>query len=306
MKLRGSWEGRGRNPVVGALVLVVGLGALYFLVQGLVLNGYILVDLLRGGAREGPPAKNGLEAIAMMYRRYRAVILAVLAATQLLIFLLPPLLLIPRWHTSEVGRYLRFQRFPPAGLALSLAGTLFLVPLASGVGQWLYFYFPELARWNRVTEQLMVDPRPLGLAATLLVIAVTPAVCEEVLFRGYFQSTLERRLRAPWHFLAAGLLFALFHQQVLGLPVLLLVGLYLGYVFFRFQSIYLTMLSHFLYNALLILLVNFPPDVPVLLDAEGGLRWPLLAGSAALFAAVIFGMARQPEVRAGNRAGRVP
>ncbi len=292
MKLRGSWEGRGRSPLVGALVLVVGLGALYVLVQSLLLNGYILVDLLRGGARRGEPDRRGLEAIAWLYRHYRPVILAVLAATQLAIFLLPPLLLIPRWHTPEVGRYLRFRRFPPAGLALSLAGTLFLIPLVLAAGGWLYSYFPELARWNQVTEALVVDPRPWPLAATLMVIAVTPAVCEEVLFRGYFQSTLERRLPAPWHFLAAGTLFALFHQQVLGLPTLLLVGIYLGYVFFRFQSIYLTMLSHFLYNALLVLLANFPQEASRLLQAGSGLRQSLLIGAAVGFAAVIFGMVR--------------
>jgi membrane protease YdiL (CAAX protease family) len=273
VKLQGSWERRGRNPLVGAMVLVAGLGAFYFLVQSLVLNGYILIDLFRNRAAGGQPALRGLEAIAELYRRYRPVILAVLAVTQLLIFLLPPLLLIPRWHTSEVGRYLRFCRFS-----------------AAGVGNWLYSFFPELVRWSRVTEALIVDPRPWPLAATILVIAATPAACEEVLFRGYFQRTLERRLAAPWHFLAAGTVFALFHQQVLSLPPLLLVGLYLGYVFFRFHSIYLTMLSHFLYNALLILLANFPPEVPALLDAGGGLRWPFLVGAVVLFAAVILGM----------------
>lgn len=292
MKLRGSWERRGRNPLVGALVLVAGLGAFYFLVQSLVLNGYILIDLLRGRAGASQPGENILEAIARVYRRYRPVIFTVLAATQLLIFLLPPLLLIPRWHTAEVGRYLRFRRFPLSGVALSLVGTLFLLPLAIGLGQWLYSFFPELARWNEAMEPLFVDPRPWSLAATILVIAVVPALCEEVLFRGYFQSTLERRLAAPWHFLVSGTVFALFHQQVLSLLSLLLVGIYLGYVFFRFRSIYLTMLCHFLYNALLILLANFSPQAPSLLNAEGGLRWPLLVGAAVLFAAVLFGMVR--------------
>jgi membrane protease YdiL (CAAX protease family) len=292
VKLQGSWERRGRNPLVGTLVLVAGLGALYFLVQSLVLNGYILVDLLRGGGGAGEPGENVLEAIARVYRRYRPAILIVLAATQLLIFLLPPLLFIPRWHTAEVGRYLRFRRFPLSGLALSVAGTLFLLPLAVGLGQWLYSFFPELARWNEAMEPLIVDPRPWPLAATVLVIAVVPALCEEVLFRGYFQGTLERRLSAPWHFLVSGTVFALFHQQVLSLLSLLLVGIYLGYVFFRFRSIYLTMICHFLYNASLILLSNFPPQAPTLLNAEGGLRWPLPIGAAALFAAVIFGMVR--------------
>jgi membrane protease YdiL (CAAX protease family) len=292
VKLRGSWERRSRNPLVGALVLVAGLGAFYFLVQSLVLNGYMLVDLIRGRAGANQQGQSVLETIAWVYRRYRPVILIVLAATQLLIFLLPPLLLIPRWHTAEVGRYLRFHRFPLTGLALSFAGTLFLLPLAIGLGQWMYSFFPELARWNEATAPLFVDPRPRSLVATILVIAVVPALCEEVLFRGYFQSTLERRLAAPWHFLVSGTVFALFHQQVLSLLSLLLVGIYLGYVFFRFRSIYLTMICHFLYNALLILLANFSPQAPTLLNAEGGLRWPFLMGAAALFAAVIFGIVR--------------
>jgi hypothetical protein len=290
VKLRGSWERRGRNPLVGALVLVVSLGAVYFLVQSLVLNAYILIDLLRGRAIGSQPGQDILQAIAEVYRRYRPVILGVLAVTQLLIFLLPLLLLIPRWHAAGVGRYLRFRRFPAAGLGLSIAGTLLLLPLAVGMGQWMYSFFPELARWSQASEALIVDPRPWPIIATLLVIGVVPAVCEEVLFRGYFQSTLERRLNAPWHFLVSGTVFALFHQQVLSLLSLLLVGVYLGYVLFRFRSIYLTMLCHFLYNALLILLANFPPQAPAVLSAEGGLRWPFLAGAAALFAAVILGM----------------
>jgi hypothetical protein len=43
---------------------------------------------------------------------------------------------------------------------------------------------------------------------------------------------------------------------------------------------------------LLILLANFSPQAPSLLNAEGGLRWPLLVGAAVLFAAVLFGMVR--------------
>lgn len=293
-KLPGSWERRGRNPLVGALVLVIGLGAFYMLLQSLVLNGFILVDTLR---REGwgwgraTTQRLSLEAVAELYRRYRPLILAVLTATQYLVFLVAPLLVIRRWHTPELARYLRIRRFTVPGLLLSLAGILLLLPVVSWVGQWLYSLFPNLVRLNRATESLLVDPRPWPLAATLLAIAVTPAICEEVLFRGYLQRTLQRRLAAPWHFLLSGGIFALFHQQVLSLPSLLLVGIYLGFVFFRFGSLYLTAFCHFLYNALLILLANFPPTLPWVFTPEGDLRWPVAAGSAVLFAAVAAGMA---------------
>jgi membrane protease YdiL (CAAX protease family) len=288
LKLAGSWERRGRNPLVGALVLVIGLGALYMLVQGLLLNGFILADLARRGPDLSPG--RGLEAFAELYRRYRPPILAVLTATQFLIFLLLPLLVIRRWHTPDLLSYLGLRRLPSAGL-LSLAGTLFLLPVSSGIAEWLLSFFPALARWSRVGNALIVDPRPWPLAATLLAIAVTPGLCEEVLFRGYLQRTLQRRLAFPWHFLLSGALFALFHQQVLSLPSLLLVGFFLGFVYHRFGSLYLTMLCHFLYNAVLILLANFPPRWPALVGLEGGFRWPFVAGSAALFAAAVAGMA---------------
>ncbi len=288
MKLAGSWERRGRNPLVGALMLVIGLGALYMLVQGLLVNGFILADLARRGGRQLQAAR-GLEMFAELYRRYRPVILIVLTATQYLIFLLLPLLVIRRWHTPDLVSYLGLRRLPPAGL-LSLPGALFLLPVSSGIARWLLSFFPALARWSRVGDALIVDPRPWPLAATLLAIAVTPGLCEEVLFRGYLQRTLQRRLPFPWHFLLSGALFALFHQQVLSLPSLLIVGFYLGFVYHRFGSLYLTMLCHFLYNAVLILLANFPPRWPAVFTLEGDFRGSIVAGGAALLAAAVAAM----------------
>jgi membrane protease YdiL (CAAX protease family) len=305
LRLSGSWERSGRNPLVGALVLVIGLGAAYMLTQGVLLNGLILADLLRrgaGGRLGGGHLGASIEQLAELYRRYRPLILGVVVATELGIFLVLPLWVIRRWHTPDLLSYLRLRRLPAAGLALSLAGTLFLLPVSAGLAQWLQSFFPALSRWGQVSEALVVNPRPWPLAATLLAIAVTPGLCEEVLFRGYLQRTLERRLPAPWHFLLSGSLFALFHQQVLSLPSLLLVGFYLGFVFFRFGSLLPTMLSHFLYNGILILLANFPPALPGVFDPQGGFRWAFVAGSAVLFAATIGGMlAVHPGGRGGHR-----
>ena len=293
MRLDGSWEGRGRNPLVAAVFLVAGLGALYMLVQALVLNGWILLDLLRAGGHR--PAGGGaalLEAMAGQYRRYRPLILGVLVATQFLIFLGPALLAVRRWHTAGVGAYLGLRRFPAAALPLSLAGIALLLVAVAWLDGWLFSFFPALARWNEASQALFIDPRPGPLAATLLAIAVTPAICEEVLFRGYFQGTLERRLRSPWPFLVSGAVFALFHQRVLGLPSLLLVGLYLGWVFHRFGALWLTMLCHLLYNALILLAVNFPSRVPAVLGAGLAPGWPAAAGAALLLAAAVWGLAR--------------
>jgi len=78
----------------------------------------------------------------------------------------------------------------------------------------------------------------------------------------------------------------------LSLPSLFLVGIYLGYLFFRFRSIYLTMLSHFLYNSLVILLANYQPKGGVLFDAEGSFRPPVVGVSALLFALTVLAAER--------------
>jgi hypothetical protein len=50
------------------------------------------------------------------------------------------------------------------------------------------------------------------------------------------------------------------------------------------------MLSHFLYNAALILLANFPQRWPAVFTLAGNFRWQVVAGSGLLLAATLAGM----------------
>ena len=97
------------------------------------------------------------------------------------------------------------------------------------------------------------DPAPLGVV--LLVLAITPAVCEETFFRGLVLAGL-RRLK-PW--MAIGLsafLFALAHASIYRLLPTLLLGLALGYVAWRSGSIYCSMIVHAVNNGLIAVLVH--------------------------------------------------
>lgn len=83
----------------------------------------------------------------------------------------------------------------------------------------------------------------------LLVVALTPAVFEEILFRGVIQRGYER-LGLRFSLVATGILFALLHLSILSLPSIIVLGIVLCYVVYRSNSLYAGILYHFVNNAI--------------------------------------------------------
>ncbi|MBI5402185.1 MAG: CPBP family intramembrane metalloprotease [Ignavibacteriae bacterium] len=82
----------------------------------------------------------------------------------------------------------------------------------------------------------------------IFVIAVTPAICEEFLFRGIVFRNFEKvSLRRNAMFLT-GLLFALFHFHPFNLIPLILLGFYLTFITYYSGSIFTAVACHFLNN----------------------------------------------------------
>jgi hypothetical protein len=246
--LNGVWEREGRNPLVAAFLLVVGAGSIYFIVQTVVLNGAIMIDMAVPSDAAGEPQS--------VYKRYQWLILGVLVVTQYALLLLPTLVVTKRWHTPERTAYLRADRFSLGGTIVATVGIVALLPIVGFIAEFFYSLAPELEELQGNVEELVTSDSIVGQIGILFAIAVTPAVCEEFMFRGYFQRTLERRMRG-WHFVLSGAIFALFHQQVLTLPSLVLVGVFLSYVFFAFGSVWITVIAHFVYNGLQIVVANY-------------------------------------------------
>ncbi len=89
-----------------------------------------------------------------------------------------------------------------------------------------------------------------GLMVNMFVIALIPAIGEEMLFRGVIQTMLVKNMRnkhiAIW---ISAILFSAIHMQVFGFLPRLVLGLVLGYLFLWSGSLYLSMLAHFANNA---------------------------------------------------------
>ncbi len=94
----------------------------------------------------------------------------------------------------------------------------------------------------------------IGLPLALFVVAVTPAVLEEVIFRGMLQGRLMALMGRFGGFFVTAAAFAVVHGQPVALPIHLGLGLYLGWLRERANSLLPCMLMHFLYNGTLVTL----------------------------------------------------
>ena len=89
-----------------------------------------------------------------------------------------------------------------------------------------------------------------------VVIAVIPAIGEELLFRGFVQNLLKRISGnihvAIW---VAGFLFSAFHMQFYGLVPRMLLGVLFGYLYYWSGSLSTAMVAHFINNGFTIIMM---------------------------------------------------
>lgn len=90
---------------------------------------------------------------------------------------------------------------------------------------------------------------------TMLVIAVVPAIGEELLFRGYLQQKFSNRL-SNYHIaiLITAFLFSAIHFDLQAIIPRFVLGVLLGYLYFWSRSIWLPILAHFINNAQVVIL----------------------------------------------------
>ena len=95
-----------------------------------------------------------------------------------------------------------------------------------------------------------------GIIWSLFLIALIPAFCEEILFRGFIQRGMER-LGIGWSVFLSGLLFGLFHFDFQRFAAQALIGFISAYAVYRTGSIFNGMILHFMNNGFLTLFLNY-------------------------------------------------
>lgn len=117
---------------------------------------------------------------------------------------------------------------------------------------------------------------PAEFLFVLLVVALTPAICEELLFRGLIQQTLGYSVSGRHAAVITGVVFGLYHVNPFTLVPLVLLGMFFGLLMYRSQNISVVVVAHFFNNALACTVVYFGLDDRVaLVGSETALNFGL-------------------------------
>ena len=119
----------------------------------------------------------------------------------------------------------------------------------------------------------------------VLIIALLPAICEEVCFRGALQRIMIHITKNAWAgIIVTSILFSALHLQFQGFLPRMFLGMILGAICWYSGSLWPGILAHFVNNAIQVIVVSYAPKyieknppVPLMLAALSGLLiWGLM------------------------------
>ena len=183
-----------------------------------------------------------------------------------ILFILFPALLLSKMVYEDVTTVIRF-RYPTKNQILTFsAGMIILIPLLQNYLYIQNYFIEQLAQNNEFVNHLkqLVDKLDKLVEETygqiltannfidalliVVVVAITPAICEEIFFRGFVQKSFEQRYKPYWSALITAIFFGLYHFNPYGLIPLIALGFYLGWSAYTTNSIFIPMILHFINN----------------------------------------------------------
>lgn len=270
----------------------------------------------RGSARSGPPAV--LAPVAVLAGVAGMFVAASLAAGLGLrptlvaseLALASPALLVlavPRWRAALALRPVR-----PAVIALAVLSGGALWAASLGLLELQYAVWAPPPGYLDEFRRLHAMLRPHGFldaVLSVIAIAVAPAVCEELLFRGFVLQALRSAMGAAAAVVVSAALFAAIHLDPSGggatlyrVPFAFLVGVGLAVLRLRTGSLVPAMIAHAVVNA-----TTFAAalqETEALPTPRPWLGAALLAGGALAQAVLSARLRRPPEV--ASRPESVP
>ena len=190
------------------------------------------------------------------------------------IFIIPPLLFSyfeKDYYLNELGFHSKFKR---QNILIILMIILFSQPLVTYCMQLnldfinsISDYIPKVVKSMKqmeedaklLTEGFLKMDNIGDLLFNLFLIAIIPAIGEEMFFRGVIQKKLKNILRNPHiAILITSFIFSAIHMQFFGFLPRFFLGVILGYLFYYSGSLWMSIIAHFINNALAILLMYLP------------------------------------------------
>ncbi len=278
------FEREGKPRVVAVIAWVIVLLGVYTSLGAVVLSVPYSIEILLHSEQPGQAGSDWLESLRSTMRQQGPWILAVSSLLQWLIFLGGSIWGYTYLHQRSLLINSRLLEIRPRGMLVAALTALSVVPLALYLGEIWFWIFPQLEFLKELDPLGALDyGEPEKWVLYFFAIGLTPAVCEEMLFRGYLQQTLRRVWSPQKTILFSGVFFALIHMNALGLFALLPVGLLIAFFYDRFQSLPVSMVFHFTYNSALVLLST--PPLAEFVESLG--QWQGIFVLGSLFIVVI-------------------
>ena len=198
-------------------------------------------------------------------------------------------LLATRLDSSRPLRYLRVSRCNVRQMILSLLGFFCLLPIVLALAVLNeHLPLPDILRQMDKQQMELIEWLISGggnFGLNLLLVAITPALLEEVFFRGFVQRRAERGMGIVLGILFTAVLFAIFHLRLTMVLPLAVLGGYFGYVTWRTGSLWISVGLHFLNNGLMLAASEWGPKSLVDPDV---IPWGLVAIGTVAFPVCIF------------------
>jgi len=202
-------------------------------------------------------------------------------ASQLLFILLPALLL-SRYVYEDITTAIRFNPPKLTEIGIFIVGLAILIPLLQDylyvqnyLLNWLAQKFSlihsiktGLDKLDSIVEgaynQLLTVNNLFEGVLVVTAVAIIPAFCEEILFRGFIQTSFELKSTPFKAALITGAFFGLYHFNPYGLFPLIALGIYFSYAVYKTNSLFTSITLHFTNNIVSVLLFFILGDSDIL------------------------------------------
>jgi len=226
-----------------------------------------------------------------------------------------PALMMTLFFTRSPKRTLLLKRPPLLSLPLAVLLALAVHPIAqslSHIAAKLYPLGPEVEAMNKLMETLL-HAAPYAWLPFVL-IALLPALCEELAFRGFILSGLRHLGHKWWAIGLTAMFFGIVHGVLQQSLVATVVGLVIGYVAVQSGSLWPCICYHFVHNSLAVFsskLMSLPaethaahPELSLLIEqvtTDGTVHyvyaWPAIIVGAIIAAYVLTWFHRLPHYK---------